>query len=176
MADTKVFQKRKNYKHMEKTSGMIMSAPAVILLAAFLIIPIIYTIYYSFFTYQVIRPDNIIFSGVENYAKLFQDGSFWQSLKNTVYFTVLVVPIQCVLALALAMLVSSRRRGVSIFRTMYFSPQVTSMVVIAILWTILYNSNANTGLINAFLTSFAGSRISDDDLSGRLEWYSSGSV
>lgn len=130
-----------------------MSAPAVILLAAFLIVPIIYTIYYSFFTYQVIRPDNIIFSGIENYVDLFKDGSFWQALKNTVYFTVIVVPLQCVLALALAMLVTSRRRGVSIFRTMYFSPQVTSMVVIAILWTILYNSNANTGLINAFLTS-----------------------
>ena len=131
-----------------------MSTPAVVLLAAFLIVPIAYTIYYSFFTYQVIRPDNIIFSGIENYTELFRDGEFWQALKNTVYFTVLVVPIQCGLALALAMLVTARRRGVSVFRTMYFSPQVTSMVVIAILWTILYNSNANTGLINAFLTSF----------------------
>lgn len=154
MAGTNISHKRSSYKRMEKTSGMIMSAPAVILLAAFLIIPIIYTIYYSFFTYQVIRPDNIIFSGIENYLDLLKDSSFWQALRNTVYFTVLVVPIQCVLALALAMLVSSRRRGVSVFRTMYFSPQVTSMVVIAILWTILYNSNSNTGLINAFLTSF----------------------
>lgn len=153
MSGTKASPRRNGYKRTERVSGMIMSAPAVILLAAFLIIPIIYTIYYSFFTYQVIRPDNIIFSGIENYISLFQDGSFWQALKNTVYFTVLVVPVQCVLALALAMLVSSRRRGVSIFRTMYFSPQVTSMVVIAILWTILYNSNANTGLINALLTS-----------------------
>ena len=74
--------------------------------------------------------------------------------KNTVYFTVLVVPFQCVLALALAMLVSSKFRGVAIFRTMYFSPQLTSMVVISILWTVLYNSNPNTGLINSFLTSF----------------------
>lgn len=154
MAGTNISHKRSSYKRMEKTSGMIMSAPAVILLAAFLIVPIIYTIYYSFFTYQVIRPDNIIFSGIENYLDLLKDSSFWQALRNTVYFTVLVVPIQCVLALALAMLVSSRRRGVSVFRTMYFSPQVTSMVVIAILWTILYNSNSNTGLINAFLTSF----------------------
>lgn len=154
MAGTNISQKRRSYKRIERTSGMIMSAPAVILLAAFLIVPIIYTIYYSFFTYQVIRPDNIIFSGIENYINLLKDGNFWQALRNTVYFTVLVVPIQCVLALALAMLVSSRRRGVSVFRTMYFSPQVTSMVVIAILWTILYNSNANTGLINAFLTSF----------------------
>ena len=134
--------------------GYILSGPAVVLLAAFLIVPIILTIYYSFFTYQVMRPDRIIFSSVKNYQKLFADRNFWQALRNTVYFTVLVVPIQCVLALCLALLVSSRRRGVSIFRTMYFSPQVTSMVVIAILWVILYNSNASTGLINALLAHF----------------------
>ena len=89
----------------------------------------------------------------KNYLKLFTDKDFWLAFRNTVYFTVLVVPFQCVLALALAMLVSSKFRGVAIFRTMYFSPQLTSMVVISILWTVLYNSNPNTGLINSLLTS-----------------------
>lgn len=140
--------------HSGSAGGYILTAPAVILLIAFLIIPIIGTIYYSFFTYQVMRPDNIIFNGFKNYQKLFHDRNFWTALKNTVYFTVLVVPFQCILALALALLVSSKRRGVAIFRTMYFSPQVTSMVVIAILWVILYNSNPSTGLINAFLGHF----------------------
>ena len=144
---------RKKYKKTEKISGMIMSAPAVLLLIGFLIIPIIYTVYYSFFTYQVMRPDNIVFSALDNYKKIFQDENFWLALRSTVYFTILVVPFQCILALALALLISSKLKGVSIFRTMYFSPQVTSMVVIAILWTILYNSNVNTGLINAFLGS-----------------------
>ncbi|MBU3839913.1 MAG: sugar ABC transporter permease [Candidatus Ruminococcus intestinipullorum] len=144
---------RKKYKKTEKISGMIMSAPAVLLLIGFLIIPIIYTVYYSFFTYQVMRPDSIVFSALDNYKKIFQDENFWLALRSTVYFTILVVPFQCILALALALLVSSKLKGVSIFRTMYFSPQVTSMVVIAILWTILYNSNVNTGLINAFLGS-----------------------
>lgn len=65
----------------------------------------------------------------------------------------IVVPFQCILALALALLISSRRKGVSIFRAAYFSPQVTSMVVIAILWTVLYNPNPDTGLLNAFLKS-----------------------
>ena len=74
-------------------------------------------------------------------------------MKNTFYFTVVVVPVQCILALLLAMLVSKKFKGVSIFRTMYFSPQLTSMVVISVLWTVLYNSNPNTGLINAFLTN-----------------------
>lgn len=135
-------------------SGVILSAPAVFLLFLFLIVPILGTIYFSFFTYQVMRPDNILFNGLRNYQKLFRDRNFWAALRNSVYFTLLVVPFQCALALGLALLVHSRRRGVSIFRTMYFSPQLTSMVVIAILWVILYNSNANTGLINALLQHF----------------------
>ena len=134
-------------KRNERTAAYIFTVPAMFLLFAFLVVPILYTVYYSLFQYQIVRPDNITFIGLKNYLKLFTDENFWLALRNTVYFTVLVVPFQCVLALALAMLVSSR------FRTMYFSPQLTSMVVISILWTVLYNSNPNTGLINSFLTS-----------------------
>ena len=140
-------------KRNERTAAYIFTVPAMFLLFAFLVVPILYTVYYSLFQYQIVRPDNITFIGLKNYLKLFTDENFWLALRNTVYFTVLVVPFQCVLALALAMLVSSRFRGVAIFRTMYFSPQLTSMVVISILWTVLYNSNPNTGLINSFLTS-----------------------
>ena len=64
------------------------------------------------------------------------------------------MPVQCVLALALALLVSKRFKGVAVFRTMYFSPQLTSTVVISVLWTVLYNSNPNTGLINSILVGF----------------------
>lgn len=60
-------------KHSGKSQaagGYILSGPAVILLIVFLIVPIIMTIYYSFFTYQVMRPDHIIFKGFKNYVKL----------------------------------------------------------------------------------------------------------
>lgn len=140
-------------KKNERVAAYIFTIPAMFLLVAFLVVPILYTVRYSLFQYQIVRPDNITFVGLQNYIKLLSDENFWLALRNTVYFTVLVVPFQCVLALALAMLVSSKFRGVAIFRTMYFSPQLTSMVVISILWTVLYNSNPNTGLINSFLTS-----------------------
>ena len=61
------------------------------------------------------RPDAMKFIGLENYQKLFSDKNFWLALKNTVYFTVIVVPCQCVLALALALLVSKKFRGVAVF-------------------------------------------------------------
>ena len=141
-------------KKDERAAAYIFTIPAIALLVAFLVVPMVYTVYYSVFKYQVMRPNDITFIGLVNYQKLFKDPEFWKALRNTFYFTIIVVPVQCVLALALALLVSKRFRGVSIFRTMYFSPQLTSMVVISVLWTVLYNSNPNTGLINSILVSF----------------------
>ena len=146
-------------KRDERVAAYIFVAPAVILLIAFLVVPMIYTVYFSGFKYQIMRPDAMKFIGLENYQKLFSDKNFWLALKNTVYFTVIVVPCQCVLALALALLVSKKFRGVAVFRTMYFAPQLTSMVVISVLWSVLYNANPNTGLINSILVSLGMSPI-----------------
>ena len=146
-------------KRDERVAAYIFVAPAVILLIAFLVVPMIYTVYFSGFKYQIMRPDAMKFIGLENYQKLFSDKNFWLALKNTVYFTVIVVPCQCVLALALALLVSKKFRGVAVFRTMYFAPQLTSMVVISVLWSVLYNANPNTGLINSILVFLGMSPI-----------------
>ena len=59
MATLQRVNKKGKKEYNDNFAGFIMSSPAIILLVAFLIIPIIYTIYYSFFTYQVVRPDNI---------------------------------------------------------------------------------------------------------------------
>ena len=146
-------------KRDERVAAYIFVAPAVILLIAFLVVPMIYTVYFSGFKYQIMRPDAMKFIGLENYQKLFSDKNFWLALKNTVYFTVIVVPCQCARALALALLVSKKFRGVAVFRTMYFAPQLTSMVVISVLWSVLYNANPNTGLINSILVSLGMSPI-----------------
>ena len=146
-------------KRDERVAAYIFVAPAVILLIAFLVVPMIYTVYFSGFKYQIMRPDAMKFIGFENYQKLFSEKNFWLALKNTVYFTVIVVPCQCALALALALLVSKKFRGVAVFRTMYFAPQLTSMVVISVLWSVLYNANPNTGLINSILVSLGMSPI-----------------
>lgn len=146
-------------KHDERVAAYIFVAPAVILLIGFLVVPMIYTVYFSGFKYQIMRPDATTFIAFDNYKKLFSDKNFWAALKNTVYFTVIVVPVQCALALGLALLVSKKFRGVSVFRTMYFAPQLTSMVVISVLWSVLYNANPNTGLINSILVSLGMSPI-----------------
>ena len=138
-------------KKSEKIAAYVFVLPAVVLLFAFLILPALSTIRYAFTDYNIMRPDQIKFCGIDNFVDLLSDKDFFKAIWNTLYFTILVVPFQTVLALALALLISSKRKGVSIFRAAYFSPQVTSMVVIAILWTVLYNPNPDTGLLNAFL-------------------------
>lgn len=136
-------------KASERKAAYIFILPAVVLLAGFLIYPSLQTVRYAFTDYNIMRPDRIVFCGFNNFTELFQDKDFWIAVKNTLYFTVLVVPFQTVLAL----LISSRRKGVSIFRAAYFSPQVTSMVVVAILWTVMYNSSPDSGLLNALLVN-----------------------
>lgn len=141
-------------KKSEQITGYLFVLPAVILIIGFLIVPAVLSLRYSFTNYNIMRPDKMKFIGIDNFIKIFNDTNFRRALVNTIYFTVIVVPFQCLLALGLALLVRSRRRGVSIFRAAYFSPMVTSMTVIAILWTFLYNPNPNQGLLNAILANF----------------------
>ena len=101
---------------------------------------------------NLLRPKDAAFVGFENYIRLFQDASFLKAMKNTLYFAVIVVPYQVTLAFGLALLVRENFIGFGIFRSAFFSPLVTSMSVIAILWTFIYNPNPTQGLLNAILT------------------------
>ena len=80
------------------------------------------------------------------------DPVFLRSILNNFYFVVVVVPVQTSFALLLALLVNQKLRGVNAFRTVYFSPVVTTMAVVAVLWFFLYNPDE--GLINAVFGLF----------------------
>jgi multiple sugar transport system permease protein len=95
--------------------------------------------------------------GEGRYAVLVKDLVFWKALFNTFYFVLLVVPIQIGAALGLALLVNSSIRGRTAFRTFFFAPVVTSMVVVSIVWAFLYNQHS--GLINQVLSVFAGGGV-----------------
>lgn len=85
------------------------------------------------------------------YVFLARDPTFLRALVNTFVFVLVIVPGQGGLALIMALLVNQRLRGRYLFRTIYFSPVVTSMAVLAIVWTFLYNPDQ--GLINRFLST-----------------------
>lgn len=84
--------------------------------------------------------------GAARYVLVARDPIFYRSLFNTFWFVALVIPLQCGTALALALVVNQAFPGRTFFRTMYFAPVVTSMVVVSIVWSLLYNTN--DGLIN----------------------------
>lgn len=85
----------------------------------------------------------------KRYVIIAKDPTFISALFNTLVFVLVIVPGQGGLGLTMALLVNQRIRGINVFRTIYFSPVVTSMAVISIVWTFLYNPT--DGLINRFL-------------------------
>jgi multiple sugar transport system permease protein len=90
------------------------------------------------------------FVGVTNFRQLFTyDPTFAQSLKVTAYYVILGVPTSQIAALAIAMLMNSRVRGIAVFRTIYFVPSVVSGVALSMLWLQLFNNDY--GLINKVL-------------------------
>ncbi|MCI8664078.1 MAG: sugar ABC transporter permease [Hungatella sp.] len=123
--------------------------PGLILLLMFTVLAAILAFCFSFMDFNLLRPQDASFIGTDNYIRLFKDTSFLKAMKNTFYFAVIVVPYQVGLAFGLALLVRENVKGIGIFRSAYFSPLVTSMSVIAILWTFIYNPNPTQGLLNA---------------------------
>ncbi len=87
--------------------------------------------------------------GGKRQVVLAADPTFLHSILNNIFFALVVVPLQSGLGLILALLVNQKLKGRNFFRTLYFSPVVTSMVVISIVWTFLYEKNV--GLMNQFL-------------------------
>lgn len=97
------------------------------------------------------RPAFHVDVGDTRYVLAARDPLFFRSLINTMLFALLVLPLQCGVALGLAVLVNQRLRGRIFFRTVYFAPVVTSMVVASIVWSFLLNTDR--GLVNEILRS-----------------------
>lgn len=125
--------------------------PSLILLLGFLIVPVLLSFGFSFFDFNMLKPQDASFLGIANYTRLFKDPTFYKALKNSVYFMVIVVLYQDTMAFILALLVKHEFKGMGIFRTAYFTPLVTSITVVSILWTFIYNPNPTQGLLNALL-------------------------
>ena len=147
------------YRRKESALAWLFSTPAIIFLLLFLIIPFIWAIWMSFTNMRLIPNPNLPteFVGLRNYIRLFSDGVFVKAILNNFYFVVVVVPLQTAFALGLAMLINQELKGMNIYRTIYFSPVVTSMTVVSIVWTLLYNPGE--GLINAFLQAISFGKL-----------------
>ncbi len=141
-------RRRRESQRSQSLAAAWMIAPACILLVLFIIIPIALMFGLAFTDAKLVSPQSPRMIWLDNFARLFSDPLFWKSLRNTTIFALVVVPVQAGLALGLALLVNVRIKGVNLFRTVYFVPVVTSIVVISVLWQFMYQPD---GLINSML-------------------------
>jgi len=119
------------------TGGLALVSPWLITLALFWLFPLLYSLWLSFTDYHLLA-QSISWIGFENYRTLFSDPTFLSALKNTFIFTLGTIPLTQIAAIALALLVNRSFRGRSFFRSAFFVPSVTSMVVVALVFTNLY--------------------------------------
>jgi multiple sugar transport system permease protein len=146
-------------RRSEAIMAWVFSAPAITLLIVFLLVPFLMAIGLSFTDQRLIPNPNLPtqFVGFRNFVRMVKDDAFLHGLLNNFYFVLVVVPVQTSLALLLAILVNKKLKGMNVFRTIYFSPVVTTMVVVAIIWTFLYNPGE--GLINEFIHIISFGRL-----------------
>ncbi len=139
----------------EATMAWVFSSPAIILLVVFLIVPFLMAVGLSFTDQRLIPNLNLPtqFVGLRNFVRMLKDEAFLHGLLNNFYFVIVVVPLQTALALLLAILVNQKLKAMNLFRTIYFSPVVTTMVVVSVIWTFLYNPGE--GLINKFIQTIS---------------------
>jgi multiple sugar transport system permease protein len=135
-------------KKSEHINTLILLLPWILTFLIFWVYPLIYSLYLSLSKYSTLT-NTIQFIGFDNYIKIFSDSVFWKALTNTAIFTFGTVPVTTALALLFASLINNRTvRFKEFFRSSYFLPSVTSLVVISLIFTNLY---AKQGYINTLL-------------------------
>ncbi|MFO7973796.1 MAG: sugar ABC transporter permease [Candidatus Hydrogenedentota bacterium] len=128
-------------------NGLLFISPWIFGFAVFIAYPLGASLYYSFCDYSVLKPP--VFIGTANFQDLFTDPVFWKSLYNTLYFAVFFLPVATVLAIALALLLNTGVRGMTVYRTIFFLPSLTPLVALGILW--MWMLNGDFGVVNYVL-------------------------
>jgi len=138
---------KKAYKTEEARAGLFFVSPFVIGFIIFTAFPLAASAYLSFTSYDVINPP--VWIGLNNYVRMTTDLRFSKTLLNTLTFVMLHVPTAIPLALTLALLLNTRVRGLSFWRTVFYLPQLTPAIAVGILW--LRVLSPDNGLLNQAL-------------------------
>jgi multiple sugar transport system permease protein len=129
--------------------GLAFISPWLIGFVLFTLVPVGLSFYYSLCNYTLLQREPPVFKGLANYRALVQDDVFWKVVKNTFVYALFALPLGIAIALGVAMLLNTKIRGMSIYRTIVFLPSLVPAVASAMLWLWLFNSKL--GLINVAL-------------------------
>ncbi|MCB0096694.1 MAG: sugar ABC transporter permease [Caldilineaceae bacterium] len=136
-------------------TGYLFISPFILGFLLWFLIPALTAIWLTFTDWNLIRPPRYV--GLDNILQLGRDTLFWQSLKVTTIFTLASVPVGLVVSFLLALLMNTRVRGISLFRTIYYLPSIVPAVASAVLWAWIFNTDF--GLANVVLTALGLPKI-----------------
>ena len=137
-----LFESRKEW------SAYAMLAPSMILLGIFTLFAVAFSLYLSFHRWDILNPAKP-YVGLDNYRELKNDAYFRQAVKNTAYFTLGTVPLSMAFGLAIALLLNQKIHGRAIFRTLFYLPVVTPLVVSGLIWK--WVLDGDFGLLNYYI-------------------------
>jgi len=137
--------------------GLLYIAPAMALVIVFFVIPVMFTFWMSFHDWPLLGQSEWI--GLDNYARLLTDNKFFTALKFTGYYTVITTIAIFIVAFPLAIFVEKQRRGVGLYRTVFFMPVVVGLATASLLWVWL--ANVDSGLIGPAIRmmGFSGKKV-----------------
>lgn len=145
----------RRYDRKEVATAFVFLLPLVVGIILFFVIPIAQAFFYSLTKWKGVGP--MTFVGVENFIKLFgNDSKFAGELRNTFVFVFGSVPLTLMIALVIAALMNTVRKGVGAYRVIYFLPNVTMVAVVAMIWKWLLNSQY--GIVDTVLDFMFGIR------------------
>ncbi|HBU82082.1 MAG TPA: sugar ABC transporter permease [Paenibacillus sp.] len=138
---------KKKIIHTKAASFYLFVSVWIIGFLLFTVGPMIFSFYISFNKWEVVSDPKWI--GLDNYRMLFKDTMFYKSLSVTFYYTLVSVPLQVILSLAIALLMNLKLRGIYFFRTIYYLPTLVQGVAQMVLFIWIFNPNV--GLVNSLL-------------------------
>lgn len=136
-------------KH-DKKIGWLFITPAAITFLIFTFTALAYVFYMSLFNFDFKFDGSVekTFIGLQNYIHLFSDEKFLTALKNTVSFSLMVVPAQMIISLFLAYLLTQKVKFTNLFRAIYFLPMITATTAVTMIFLVLFSVN---GPLNGFM-------------------------
>jgi len=137
---------RPKYRNLLK--ALLYLTPALSILLVFRIFPIFLSIRMSLYDWGMAGPR--AFVGLGNYIAVLKDPLFWKSLLNTGWYVLFELPATLLLSLFIALLLNQRIRGLSIYRTIYYLPVVTSIVAVSVVWKWIFHPDR--GVLNYLLS------------------------
>lgn len=141
-----------------KTAIAIFVLPTLLIFCGIVLVPIFVSSYYSVLDWNGVGKG--IFIGLDNYVEMFTDARALHSIRNSFLFAAASIFIQLPISLLLALILASTVKGEGFYRTVYFIPVLISTVVIAQLWSKIYN--ADYGLLNTLLNNIGLSELAQD--------------